>query len=355
MAEGITLLSHLTGMLTPRIEETATEALGYILRKSAKSREGLDDLVRSGAGQVAPVAEVTTQSYRDDGTRVDLIGRDEYEVERVLIEAKFRAELQPTQPVAYLNRLTGDGPTVLMFVVPEDRIRLLWRDLRQRLSDAELGFAEGDGERKCVQLNGTEKHLMVVSWAGLLDCMLARSREGEDWSIESDIRQLRGLAEYAEAENFQPFRGRGDSFGADQESQRRDRDLRQIIDRVTDHGVNDGWLDRKGLNRALKSHGYGRYIRFPHSGAVPWFGINYDLYKESGETPLWLWFGPPNADKRFHLRPLQFEAICTVLKPMNADGWFPLELPKDLDLHLVVEQIAVQLKTLLDVIDSAGS
>ena len=60
MAEGISPLSHLTGMLAPRIEKTATEALGNIIRKSAKSREGLDDLVPSGVGQVVSVAEVTT-------------------------------------------------------------------------------------------------------------------------------------------------------------------------------------------------------------------------------------------------------------------------------------------------------
>ena len=63
-------------------------------------------------------------------------------MERVLIEAKLRAELQPAQPVAYLNCLTGDVPTTLLFVVPEDRIRLLWRELRQILSDADLGFSE---------------------------------------------------------------------------------------------------------------------------------------------------------------------------------------------------------------------
>ena len=142
MAEGISLLSHLIGMLAPRIEETATEALGYILSKSAKSRDALDDLVPSGVGQVASVAEVTTQSYREDGKRVDLIGKDEDKVERVLNEANFRAELQPVQPIAYLNRLTGGVPTALLFVVPEDRIRLLWRELRQRLSDADLGFSE---------------------------------------------------------------------------------------------------------------------------------------------------------------------------------------------------------------------
>ena len=308
--------------------------------------------MRSGVRDVAPVAEVITQSYREGGTRVDLVGIDEEKVERVLIEAKFRADLQPTQPTAYLNRLTGDGATVLLFVVPEDRSQLLWPDLRNRLSHADMGFSDVDGERRCIRIERTDKHLMVISWGSLLDCMIARSREEQERTIESDIIQLRGLAEYAESEEFRPIREREERFGSDSESARGDRDLRRMIDRVTDHGVNAGWLDRKGLNRTPRPYGYGRYVRFPYSGAEPWFGINYDLYKETGDTPLWLWFGVPSPTRRGCLRPSQFEAVNRALRATKPDGWFPLLLKRNVELDQVVDDLIAQFESLVEVISS---
>ena len=105
------------------------------------------------------------------------------------------------------------GRQCLLFVVPEDRYQLLWPDLRNRLSHADLGCSEVDGGRRCVKIAGTDKHLMVISWGGLLDCMIARSREEQGSTIESDIIQLRGLVEYAESEQFQPIREREERLG----------------------------------------------------------------------------------------------------------------------------------------------
>ena len=73
---------------------------------------------------------------------------------------------------------------------------------------------------------------MVISWGGLLDCMIARSREEQGSTIESDIIQLRGLVEYAESEQFQPIREREERFGSDSESARGDRDLPGRLQRL---------------------------------------------------------------------------------------------------------------------------
>ena len=88
--------------------------------------------------------------------------------ERVLIEVKFQADLQPTQPNGYLNRLPVNGPAILMFLVPEDRVKSLWDRLRTRINGAGQTLQEVDSERKCMRLGETERHLMVVSWPGLL-------------------------------------------------------------------------------------------------------------------------------------------------------------------------------------------
>ena len=280
MAEIDTLLAHLSPSFTSQTENIAVEALGYILNKYSGSREGLDDVVRSGVRNVNPVVKVSTQVTALDGTRPDLVGLDESAAERVLVEAKFWAELTRRQPDAYLERLPDDGPSVLVFLAPEERIVSLWPELRNRAQKAGKTLSDIDAERKCAVVDGSQRHLLLVSWTGLLDRMAARTRDEED--AEADIRQLRGLADFAEEGRFRPIRG-GEDFGSDS---RHMRDMKRIIDAATERGVQDGWASRKGLNRTPRSYGYGRYLKL--GGRIAWFGIHTELWERDGETPLWL-------------------------------------------------------------------
>ena len=281
MTENDTLLAHLSPSFTSQTENIAVEALGYILNTYAGSKEGLDDVVRSGVRNVNPVVKVHTQASGLDGTRPDLVGVDEGSAERVLIEAKFWAELTPRQPHAYLDRLPKDGPSVLLFLAPEDRIVNLWPQLRSRAQSNGVQLSEVDAERRCVRVDGTQRHLLLVSWTGLLDRMSARTRDHPD--AEADIRKLRGLADFVEEGRFEPIRDTTEDFGPDS---RHMRDMKRIIDAATERGIVEGWASRKGLNRTPRSYGYGRYVRF--GGRVVWFGINTDLWEQDGETPLWL-------------------------------------------------------------------
>lgn len=281
MAEIDTLLAHLSPSFTSQTENIAVEALGYILNKYAGSREGLDDVVRSGVRTVNPVVKVNTQVTALDGTRPDLVGLDEGGAERVLIEAKFWAELTRRQPGAYLERLPDDGPSVLLFLAPEDRIASLWPELRNRAQKAGKKLSEVDAERKCVVVDNSQRHLLLVSWTGLLDRMSARTRDEED--AEADIRQLRGLADVAEEDRFRPIRDTREDFGPDS---RHMRDMKRIIDAATERGVQDGWASRKGLNRTPRRHGYGRYLKL--GGRIAWFGVHTGLWERDGETPLWI-------------------------------------------------------------------
>ena len=281
MAEIDTLLAHLSPSFTSQTENIAVEALGYVLNKYSGSREGLDDVVRSGVRNVKPVVKVRTQASALDGTRPDLVGVDEDDAERVLIEAKFWAELTPRQPHAYLDRLPDDGPAVLVFLAPEDRIMSLWPELRSRTLRAGKTLSDVDAERKCVSVDGTQRHLLLVSWSGLLDRMSARTRDEQD--AEADIRQLRGLADFAEEGRFRPIRNPREEFGPDS---RHMRDMKRMIDAATERGIKDGWASRKGLNRTPRSYGYGRYLKL--GGRVVWFGIHTGRWEQDGETPLWV-------------------------------------------------------------------
>lgn len=281
MAETDTLLAHLSPSFTSQTENIAVEALGYVLNKYAGSREGLDDVIRSGVRNVNPIVKVYTQASAIDGTRPDLVGIDEDGAERVLIEAKFWAELTPRQPGDYLARLPDEGPAVLLFLVPEERIVSLWPILRARAQESHKTLSDVDAERKCVSVDGSQRHLMLVSWTGLLDRMSARTREEQD--AETEIQQLRGLADFAEDARFQPIREPREELGPDS---RHMRDLKRIIDAATERGITAGWASRKGLNRTPRPHGYGRYVRL--GGSVVWFGIHTGRWERDGQTPLWL-------------------------------------------------------------------
>ena len=281
MAENDTLLAHLSPSFTSQTENIAVEALGYILNKYAGSREALDDVVRSGVRNVNAVVRIRTQASGLDGTRPDLVGVDEGDAERVLIEAKFWAELTPRQPDAYLDRLPADGPAVLVFVAPEERIGSLWPELRRRAEGAGKKLSDVDAERRCVRVEGSKRYLLLVSWTGLLDRMSARTRE--EPGVLADIEQLRGLADFAAEGRFQPIRDRGEGFGPDS---RHMRDMKRIIDAATERGVADGWASRKGLNRTPRSHGYGRYLRL--AGRIVWFGVHAGRWEQDGKTPLWI-------------------------------------------------------------------
>ena len=347
MADNYALLAHVARGFASGTENAATEALAHILNRSANAREGLDDLIRSGVENVGAIVKVRTQAVGSRGTIPDLVGVDEDGEERVLVEVKFWADLTPGQPNDYLKRLPGDKPAVLLFLVPDERIRRLWPVLRKRLAGARL--SDLDSERKCVRVDAGQRHMMVSGWTGLLDCMATRARDAGEHDIEADVRQLRGLAEYAHA----PQGDSGEPGGPGPEASAVERHLRRIIDAATDRGVGAGWLDRRGLNRTRRWYGYGRFVRFSGSGASPWFGINRDLYKRNGETLLWLQFGRP-ARKRGWVNQVQFDALRRECGLREEDGWVPLVPKEDEEFSEVLEGVLVQLARISEVIDGAA-
>ena len=277
MANGTTLLAHLSRLFSPQTENVAVEALGYVLNKYAATRDGLDDVVRSGVGDVRPIVKVRTQVSNPDGTRPDLVGIDEDGAERVLIEAKFWADLTPRQPAAYLDRLPDDKPAVLLFLVPEERIASLSLQLRERAQSAGKTLSEVDSELKCMRVDDSQRYMLLISWTALLDRMSARTRDEQD--ADADIRQLRGLADFAEEERFRPIRDAHEEFGPDSR-------LKWVIDAATEQGIEEGWASKKGLNRTPRPHGYGRFLSL--GGREVWFGVHTGLWERDGDTPLWL-------------------------------------------------------------------
>ena len=170
MTENWSLLAHLIPQVTNRIEDTAVEALGFILKESKASLAALNSLVWTGGAVRPEIVRVQTQVSGEEGTRPDLVGFDAEGKERLLIEAKFWAGLTENQPNAYLDRLPDDGPAALLFVAPETRIPALWPELEHRVGKKLESADSGDGIRSAI-VDGADKRLLTVSWARLLSRM----------------------------------------------------------------------------------------------------------------------------------------------------------------------------------------
>ena len=78
---------------------------------------------------------------------------------------------------------------------------------------------------------------MIASWGGLLDSMAARTGDYAEAGVETEIRQLRSLARYADDGALKPIR-RGEEFGAD--SEMRLRQYKRLIDASTERGHRAG-------------------------------------------------------------------------------------------------------------------
>jgi hypothetical protein len=272
------MLASLVSSFPGNTENIATEGLRHVFDHSDASVEALNDVAGSGVRNLQPIVKVLTQVVGEDGTQPDLVGFDENLVERVHVEVKFWAGLTKNQPIGYLNRLPSDGAALLVFLAPADRVSSLWPQLRRRVQDAGHNPEEIDSERRCLRLFGTHKHLMVVSWEGLLDAMAARSRDHGEIGVEAEIRQLRSLAKYADSGRFTPITTHEPLVPG----QDRLRQFKGLIDAATERGIVQEWVSRKGLRATPRQHGYGRYIRI--SGAVVWFGINTELFESTGQT-----------------------------------------------------------------------
>ena len=337
MPESDTLLAFLVSRFPGNTENIATEALRHIFDQSDASIEALNDVVQSGVRGIHPIQKVMTQVVHADGTIPDIVGFDENGKERVLVEVKFWAELTANQPNGYLNRLPDDGPAVLVFLAPEDRVQSLWPQLRNRISGKPTDLVDIDAERKCVRVGSTQQYLMVVGWGSLLDSMATRSRDdGSHPHIEAEIRQLRSLAKFADAGAIKPI-SKGEEFGADSEV--RMRQYRRLIDAATERGIRQEWIDRKGLRATPRTYGYGRYIKL--HGNLVWFGVNVNQFEKTGDTPLWV-----NTGYRLSIISAKLAETLELQDP----HWIPVTLKRDVEYPEMLDGVVDSLKHIADVI-----
>ena len=292
----MTLLAHLARKIKNPTENIAVEALGYILRRKA-AREALQATLRNHAPDLGEIDHVETQVV-DGPTRPDLVGFDRTGKQLVQIEAKFWAGLTSKQPKAYFDRLE-DGAT-LLFIAPLTRLEILWNELLRRMGEEGTEGSSGRGV-KDKTIDG--KHLMLTSWAHLLEQLLLSA---EDATGRAEIEQLLGLAKRMDESRFLPFRD--EDFAP--EIGRRLANLNRLIVDAVARGKADGFIDTKGLRSSNAAGKMGRFILVGGAGA--WFGLHLRRWASGRfpDTPLWLRF------RSWSSGSIPFEDIQAALDPL---------------------------------------
>ena len=283
-----TILSHIVQKRFSNInEDIATDALAYIFRSSENMQKGIMRVLRGIAPEI-PMLRFETQKS-EDNMRPDMWGYDDFNP-RVFIENKFWAGLTDKQPVSYLEQLAKyPQPTVLLFVVPEAREHVMWRELSRRLTDAGIMAKDKEalsGLFACVASTDTGPIIALTSWTKLLAGLALII--ADDPLIRNDLAQLQALCEAADIDAFVPI------SPGDVTNQRMPAfilQLNAIVQASVDLAVTGKILDVNGFKAQASWDRIGRYVKFAFdNGPGVWIGVNFELWKKYGETPLWMVF-----------------------------------------------------------------
>jgi hypothetical protein len=267
-------------------ENVATDALSFILNSSELARNGMMKLLRSIVPNMPNLQFQTQQT--EDNIRPDMWGYDNGEP-HIFIENKFWAGLTDNQPVSYLKQLAQfKQPTILLVIVPNAREQTIIRELNQRIVDAGISATDIETTSGSVVnsiITDLGPILAVTSWTRLLSIL--EPEVAEDPAARSDLLQLKALCESADSGAFLPI---SSEEITDQRTPAYILQLGTIIQDSIHKAINQNILSIKGLMPQASWDRTGRYAKFVESGVGFWFGINYRLWKEHGESPLWMVF-----------------------------------------------------------------
>ena len=288
MAESKSVLAHLMPSFYQPIEDRGTDALAYILNRSEACRGALSGLLHEAGSSPDPMHRFKTQVQFDDGKSiVDMVGNDGAGKNRLMVEVKFWAILQPRQAWRYYQHLEESGPGVLLFICPERAITNYWPEVCAQLEEDEeepipLEQHEIFERMRRARVADADRRVIMVSWELVLDRFAAAVL---DFGVRSDIHQLQGLVQRQNEDAFPPLTDMTVSGFAD-----RDSHLRKLVGDAVDRGRKDGFLSVKGLSwtNPTRTDCFGRYFSVIGADA-PWARLSIE-YREDrfSVTPLWI-------------------------------------------------------------------
>lgn len=334
--------------LTSRGEDTATDALAFILNKSEACRRALAGLLSNEDFSLEPLRRFEAQVTYEDGSRPDMVGYDSEGSPRLLVESKFWAALLQGQAGGYFRQLDETKPAVLLFVAPGTRIESLWAEIRRQLEavpdPVQLDSVEARDRMREASVEGSDNRVMLISWDLLLENLTVAVPD--DSRVASDIQQLSGLVQREDVKAFTPIQDEELSPSL----ARRIRWLDQLIIDAIDRGVQDGWAS--GRKRSTQRWGNGHQFRFADDSGERvhcdfWLGVNTWRWATSGDTPLWLYPSSPTG----HVRSRLLSEAHSLNAHQDRDGLVvPIYLKTGVEYHDVLDDVVDQLSKIANIV-----
>ena len=349
------ILGHLAQRFAVSEENLATEALTWLLGRSAAARTALVGLARTIGVDVPDELRFVGQVGSPDTGRPDVVGLDASSRERLLIEAKFAAALTPRQPSGYLRRLPPGVDGMLLVVAPTVRRATLWVELLRAVPELAAIAPSPSAVPTAGVLSvkaGASTMLALVSWRSLVSRVLDALRAADESLLARDAEQLLALTETMDSAAFAPLRP-GD---LNTRTARQIAQLHLIIDGARRRIAADS-LVAEPYGRS--SHGrifYGWYMRSRKTKKAIWYGFLPRAWAWHGLSPLWVQVRVSTSWSRQRL----LQALSG-LHEVGQAGMFedgadsflvPLTIPEFAGEDEVVDSLRFQLESVISRLDS---
>ena len=338
----MSVLAHVVQGGPQQNEPAATQALTYILRKNPSLVRSLISLVNVEELQFEPgrvESEKSIQEGQPDVTIYDQEGRL-----RVFVENKFWAGLTQAQPVSYLQTLSNDFATALIFVVPYQRVPTVFDELKERCEASKLvwvGTQNESGEIRRASVD--DKNLLVMSWNCVLIQLLdAVHSEGMD-EVRADILQLRGLTDSMNLGAFLPLQ---DDEPNNQELPNRLLNYIGLISPIVNELCHLGLADVKGLTWASSAHSTGRYLKIcaPRKFSS-WLGYHLEWWRDEGISPIWCEIYDGGLEAKLNANHYQeMPELFRVIKIKPGSMRFPVRLKTGVEREKVIAHCVSQIE-----------
>ena len=323
-------------------EPAATQALTYILKSNPNLTRSIVDLLRSANIEFEPGRIDAELVYGE--SQPDITIFDERGQLRMFVENKFWAGLTEAQPISYLEKLSADPPSALVFVVPQERVPTVWCELKQRCDDNELEWSQTlNGEKKKYHASVNGKTLMVVSWKTVLTGLWdIASVEGLE-SAKHDLIQLQGLVNSVNVGAFLPVQAHETN---NQEIPNRLINYIDLIKPIVKKLCDDDIADIKGLAFAAAAKCVGHFLTLHGHKQFPgWLGIHHERWSDKGISPFWCRISGNG------LNVTHFEKVPELFQVVFMQGenlWLPIRLKTGVERDEVIEDVAQQINRIVE-------
>ena len=338
----------LLGYLIPQIasnreEPAATQALAYLLNESADIATAFVDVVGRTGIAAFTLGRIAAEEQHGDNFP-DLTIRDGDGVVRILVENKFWAGLTDAQPVAYLQALPDDLSSALLFIVPHQRVHVLWSELRDRCVRNAVELGSESSTVSITWASAGNRTLAITSWKHILGSLEKAAVDGGHSALGQDIVQLRGWTDQMNAGEFLPLR---EDEVTDVNVARRLINYSELIEDIVRRLVADGIASKKGLRPRHDYRSVGRYLKV-HKKFGLWLGVDLEAWRDRGITPLWSEYSTNGSFSGLEGKARQAEQLFD--NAHEAGGWLyiPIRLTTGVERDRVIDDAVQQMRGVAD-------